>query len=241
MPANDAFAFLATSAIPETLETLLKCEALLRDARDVETGALEGKIHDIVIGMLKDVNDTAVRMAGVSEGTIIKHMLETQSKNRPFTGDMESHVISEPGPLGNVKVALLAELEKIINPQGNWGPYWRAQEFGTGKDGVPSQVDRPLYGTFEPGGGPPDPQQAGLGRGTDLAFLPRGANPGVGRISVDLPGRHFLRDGSIEAGELYVEAMSAVSARWAKATEELIAQIPGALQGTSSHTFILRA
>lgn len=221
MPEGEAFAYLETIGIPRTVELLIKIEAL---ARAEGYGVVANGAHEINLGLLRDVNLVAAEMTGLADGEIVKRILETHNRvSRPATGDMEAHIRSEAGPLGLVRVALIDELEKIVNPNG-YGPFWRAQEYGTGGD-VPSQVGRRFLGTFEPSGEPPDAAQRGLGQGHDIAFLPGGSKPGLGRISVELPARHFLRDGTAEAAVQYQRKMQEVQAKWAKEIEALIEEL----------------
>lgn len=224
-PTDEAFSYLVTTHIPEVVDQLTKAALLATRAGRRDIADACGGILD---QLLADVNRIAVEIAGTSEGAIIQRMFATQSHNRPLTASMESHVRSEPGPLGTVRVAMLDELNRIVNPRGSYGPFWRAQEFGTGQDTgdprfppVPSQEGRPLFGTFEPATAPPDPAQQGLGAGHDLAFIPFGSAPGLGRIQVELPGRHFLRDGALEAGARYKAAMADVQARAIRELEAL--------------------
>lgn len=217
MPDGEAFAYLETVGIPRTVALLIKIEAL---ARSKGYQVIADGAHEVNIGLLRDVNLVATEMAGLADGEIIKRILETHNRvHRPTTGTMESHIVSEAGPLGLVRVALIDDLNKIVNPNG-YGPFWRAQEYGTGGE-VPSQVGRRLFGTFEPSGEPPQSEQAGQGKGHDIAFIPRGSNPGEGRISVELPGRHFLTEGSAEAAVQYVRRMEQVQAKWAARIQAL--------------------
>lgn len=229
----DAFDYFETSLIPEWTDTLIAIEKLTR-AEGLNLPA--DLAHECIVGLLKDVNDAAVRLAGLTDGIIIKHILATQSSNRPHQGQMEAHILSEPGPLGLIKVALMEELDKIINPNG-YGPYWRAQEYGTGVDTpggfIPEQEGRVFFGTFSPSELPPDPAQGGLGAGSDLLFQPQGSNPGWGTISVELPGRHFLRDGSAEAGLRYTEGMLAIEDKWVVKMEQILVEAQRQLEARS--------
>lgn len=221
MATGEAFAYLETIGIPRTIDLLIKIETLARESgrTTVANGA-----HEVIIGLLDDVNVIAVQTAGFADGAIVARILSTHNRvARPATGNMETHIRSEPGPLGLVRVALLDELNRIVNPSG-YGPFWRAQEEGTGGK-VPSQVGRRIFGTFESSGTPPDPGQRGAGAGRDLAFIPGGSDPGLGTISTELPARHFLRDGSAEAAAQYVKRMEAAQAKWSKRIEELIAAL----------------
>lgn len=207
---EEAFAYFLTSQIPQIVVRLIELQGVALEARLM---SLRSEIGALIDDLLADINRVAVETAALSEGWIVAKIIASHSGNRPITGSMETHIRSEPGPLGLVRVGLISELNKILNPRG-YGPFWRAQEYGTGTDQVPSQAGRPLYGTFEPSGDPPDAAQRGLGMGHDLAFIPGGVDPGFGRISVELPGRHFLRDGSALAGKRYVERMKELEERY---------------------------
>jgi hypothetical protein len=220
MATDEAFAYLLTRDVPALVINLQEIQGLA-----IEHGltALREEISAILTGFLDDLNRVAVQMAGLADGWIIAKLFETQSRNRPHTVNMEGHIVSEPGPLGSVQVAKLDQLDRIVNPRGAYGPFWRAQEYGTGAavdygpdagDEIPSQEGRRFVGTYEPSQTPPDSEQRGLGVGRDLAFTPGGENPGLGVISVDLPGRHFLRDGTAETGSRYLAAMDEVQSRW---------------------------
>jgi hypothetical protein len=165
-----------------------------------------------IIGKLVDgLNKLSLEIADYSRDAIVSKMLESHTASRPLTGDMETHVVSMALPLGGVRVALLAELDRVVNPEG-YEAFWPAQEWGTDSDMVKSQVGRGHVGTFEPSGTPPDVSQRGLNKGTDRAWVSGGDNPGFGRITVELPGRHFLRDGAADARVLWRERITALQA-----------------------------
>jgi hypothetical protein len=124
---------------------------------------------------------------------------------------------------GAVGIADEAWLNKAVNPTSpQYGPYWRAQEYGTGSPEVPSQIGRTIVGYFY---GPgltnptrPDPQFAG-GGGPHPIFVSaksaaaiaggsgfhdygggrRGGKGGRGIIGKEIEGKHFIRDGANEA------------------------------------------
>ncbi len=218
--SDAAFGYLLTTRIPEVLDQLIWVQEFAQEHGMKE---LQAAAAEISIGLLNDVNAVAVKSAGYADGAIIRKMFESHTSNRPITGTLESHVKSLPGPLGSVRVALIEELDKVVNPNtSDYGPFWRAQEYGTGQDGVPSQLDRVIFGTFENSGTQPNGDLRGVGVGHDIAFIPGGRSPGFGTITVELPARHFLRDGWEEAGVLYKEEMTAVQAKWIKRIEKLI-------------------
>jgi hypothetical protein len=139
---------------------------------------------------------------------------------------------------GEVGVADVAVLDALVNPIGGYGSYWRAQEYGTGVDSpfgpIPSQVGRVIRGYFFGRGfsGTPEPpreQYRGLGVGPSPIFVGaragaaafgglgfaggagrQGGKGGYGTISVDLPGRHFVRDGADVARTNWLRGIRAI-------------------------------
>lgn len=227
MAQGDAFLTLEAIGIPQITMALSAAE---RAAQAAGLPALAQEIYDLIMGLLADVNRVSVEIAGTADGMIVAKILESRHSSRPASGDMESHIVSEPGPLGLVRVALIDELDKIVNPEGGYGTFWRAQEYGTGSD-VPSQVGRQIFGIFEPSETAPDPRKRGLGEGEDRGFI-SGANEnaGLGRISVELPARHFLTDGSDAAAAAYEQAIMGVQLKWNRRIEAIIAQARVALR-----------
>lgn len=227
------FSGFETREVPALLKELVDLQVMAgrADLRDFSNG-----IGRIITGFLNDLNAAAREYALVADESIKGRIEATRARNRPARGEMSTHIVSEPGPLGAVGVAKMSELDKVTNPGSEYGPFWAAQEFGTGTtmgygpyagEGIPSQEGRLLFGVYRPSGDRPDPGQRGLGVGRDLAFEPQATdrNAGFGRISVDLPGRHFLRDGGIEAGEKWVTRMQAVQAKWIQALEALLSEV----------------
>lgn len=130
---------------------------------------------------------------------------------------------------GAVGIADEEWLDKAVNPTSpQYGPYWRAQEYGTGATdpttgySVPSQVGRVIHGYFYgpgltnptrpqsqyAGGGGPHPifvssKSAGAaGESVGISGYgggKRGGKGGRGVIGVEIQGKHFIRDGANEA------------------------------------------
>jgi hypothetical protein len=222
-----AYAYFLTSEVPAILDLMVTAQAEASREGFVD---VERAIGLFVTGFATDINQVAVEVAGVADGLIIAQIIATQAPNRPNTGEMTQHIKSLPAPLGGVAVALIEELDKIVNPIPGYGPFWRAQEVGTGSNdpelgSVPSQVGRVLFGSFDPSQTAPDGSQAGAHVGTDRAFIPNGPNPGFGTISTEDQPRHFLRDGTIGAAEFYREQMGLVEAKWAKELARILAMI----------------
>jgi hypothetical protein len=218
---HDAFGYFATTNVAETVALLVR----------IQRAAIERKLTDvfdatatILTDLLNDLNSVAAEYAVLADTTIIRILIETRAQNRPTTGELATHIRSEPGPLGSVRVALIEELDRAINPDSGYGPFWRAQEYGTGSSGegvdVPSQIGRYFRGFFQPSGTPPEAAQRGLRVGTDLAFV-SDSSGGFGRISVDLPGRHFLSGGTAEVGAKYLQRIDALATAYDKRISDL--------------------
>ena len=232
--AEEFFAVFETAHVPQLLESITRLQTIAgqRGMRLLEEG-----VGKILLQLIADLHKIAVEGAGLADEMIKERIEATRAPNRPAEGEMATHIRSEPGPLGSVGVGAMSELDKIINPEGEWGPFWRAQEYGTGgAGGVPTQIGRRLYGTFEPSGEPPREEMRGLRVGTDLAFYPGGANPGLGRITVDLPPRFFLHDGASLAAAKWLEMMNALQDQVIRDLEALHA----GRQAVAARTFIGR-
>jgi hypothetical protein len=189
------------------------------------------------------LNELARTTAGQATASIKQRIQATRALNRGDTGrgtHLRNAVRSRPlrpaGRLatGAVGVGDLAVLDALVNPVGGYGPYWRAQEYGTGTAEVPAQKGRVIRGYFFGrgfGGTPERPQQQfrGLGVGPHPIFVSAsagaaafgalgfggghgtgGGRGGYGTISVELPGRHFIRDGANAAERNWRQALRAI-------------------------------
>jgi hypothetical protein len=148
-----------------------------------------------------------------------------------LSGGIKSRPLRRFGAIstGEVGVADEDALNRVVNPTSpQYGPYWRAQEYGTGGAGgpgepsVPSQVGRILYGFFYGAGLGGDPEvpraQYAGGGGPHPIFVSassqrsiygslgfgggggqRGGVGGLGTISKEIQARHFIRDGANQA------------------------------------------
>lgn len=131
-----------------------------------------------------------------------------------------------------VGVADVDKLNRVTNPLTGYGPYWHAQEEGTGGK-VPSQVGREIFGLFlgKGGGGQPErpnPKYAGgggphpifvSGKSQSAAFGSVGFSGGAGKqggvggpgtISVEITGRHFIRDGAALGASKWAQGLLVV-------------------------------
>lgn len=144
----------------------------------------------------------------------IKARIDATQK-RPSTGNkpgLRGSIVSRPiriggMSLGAVGIADTTLLDALRNPRTpEYGSFWRAQEHGTGGE-VPSQVGRRIYGLFMGAGGASEPPRRQYrGGGPHPVFVPtkggsnvaasKGGKGGPGEISVEIAGRHFIRDGA---------------------------------------------
>lgn len=168
--------------------------------------------HDADRRMKRILKDKQVR-----PDTGLSPHLSSLIKSRPVS------VIGHGIETGAVGIASEDSLNKAINPTSpQYGPYWRAQEYGTGSPEVVSQIGRTIYGYFYGTGlvGPSRPQsQYAGGRGPHPIFVSsssaqaagaevgisnygggkRGGKGGKGVIQKEIEGKHFIRDGANEA------------------------------------------
>lgn len=144
---------------------------------------------------------------------------------------------------GAVGVADVRVLDALVNPVGHWGPYWQAQEYGTAalspRGAIPKQSGRVIRGGFFGRGFGGDPVRPlaefrGLGVGPHPIFVSSrvggslfqglgfgargigrqgGVGGGFGTIGVELPGRHFIRDGANLAHADWLSGMRALEFR----------------------------
>lgn len=148
------------------------------------------------------------------------------TRRRPDTGmspHLATAIVSRPlrrfgrVATGEVGVGDIEILDTVVNPVGpQYGTYWRAQEEGT-----LHQAGRVVYGGFYGAGGgsgpfKPDPAFRHPARGPHPVFISThaargilsdagfsggpgkkgGAGGGKMTIGVELPARHFIRDGA---------------------------------------------
>lgn len=224
-----AQAYFTVGGIPELVELLVNAQ--IRAAAD---GYLQVEIicAELARNITDDLNVIASAMALLADKEIVAKISETRATNRPPAFEMEGHIHSQSTGLGFVAVALTEELDKIVNPVGDYGTFWRAQEYGTGQTNeggaIPTQIGRVFLGAFEPSSTRPDLEQAGLGVGTDAKFISRraqessGGDQGFGTINEDLPARHFIRDGSAIAGVEYARRMAELDAKYGRRVEDAI-------------------
>jgi hypothetical protein len=204
----------------------------------------------IAITYRRELNELAARTAAEASASIRQRLAATSVRDP--TGvppHLASLIYSRPlGGIfentGTVGVARESTLDRAINPNTpGYGPYWRAQEFGTGpqprrpgEPEIPTQVGRVIYGHFYGAGasGPgsrPQAQYAG-GGGPHPVFIPssqrrgpRGGAGGKGTIRHEIQARHFIRDGADLALVSWAAAMKRIDH---KAAVQLMSNPPSA-------------
>ena len=217
--------------------------AISREA-GVEVGVAElAKLRRAYVQFQVGLREAAAKAAQLATAGIIDKLNSTAV--RPDTGTVphlrdliRSAPITYDGlPTGAVGVADVQLLDRAKNPYSpGYGPFWRAQEYGTGSNEVPSQVGRVLHGLFAGAGGnggeAPKAQYAG-GGGPNPVFVPSSGGKGVhagagggggfGTISVEDRPKHFIRDGADEAAIAWRADMARVQQI---ALEELAGILP---------------
>jgi hypothetical protein len=219
--------FVVTNAIDVQVligNQILQCERVNARARaNGQVPPLESYRRSLIRVAVKnrqELNAAAARTAADATKYIRARLAATAV--RPDTG-VAPHLadLIESRPLipntGTVGIANEDKLNRAINPNTpGYGPYWRAQEYGTGPasqshvppgtPAIPSQKGRQLrgyfYGPGVTGGTPPQSQYRG-GGGPHPIFIPssvrsgpRGGRGGKGVISKEIDARHFIRDGA---------------------------------------------
>jgi hypothetical protein len=171
---------------------------------------------------VKTARDSETYMKAVFDATRVRANSQLQPHLRSLLRSRPVQVFGGGIETGAVGVGNEDLLDQAINPTApQYGPYWRAQEFGTGQAGVPSQVDRVIRGYFYgpglvgperplaqyKGGGGPHPifvsaKNAGAAYG-DVGFSggggKGGGKGGFGTIEKEITPRHFIRDGADRA------------------------------------------
>ena len=199
------------------------------------TVATQQVIRRAYLKFNEELDTLAVATAKEATAAIRRRLKATQVRvdtrlGPHLSGGIKSRPLHRFGTIatGEVGIADEAALDRVLNPTSpQYGPYWRAQEYGTGQSApgqpaVPSQIGRVLYGFFYGaglGGNPevPRAQYAG-GGGPHPIFVSaksqrsiygslgfgggggqRGGVGGLGTIGHEIEGRHFIRDGADDA------------------------------------------
>lgn len=164
---------------------------------------------------------------------------QTRVKSRGDTGHGHLHLRAalraRPADIGSrlatgaVGIADVDELNKVVNPASpQYGPFWRAQEFGTGSGEVPSQLGRVLHGYFF-GRGYTDPTRPIAGANHQPIFVSarnartqsggatgggrRGGSGGMGTIKKEIKPRHFIAGAIQDVEPLWIADMKKAEGR----------------------------
>lgn len=206
---------------------LLNAEAAANPALRRAYRAQAAEIRRIEVRWANSIDRAAV-VAAQQATAAIRRRLKATAKRTP-TGKSPSlekaifcarAVIVAGIKTGAVGIADEDRLNAVTNPfSPGYGPYWRAQEYGTGSREVKSQIGRQLYGYYvgKGGGGTPERPRAQYrgGGGPHPIFVAssaqtaifggvgftggagkRGGLGGPGQIHHEIAGRHFIRDGA---------------------------------------------
>jgi hypothetical protein len=168
------------------------------------------------------LNAAATRTAATADAAMKANLKATATRTPTgVSPHLSSLLVSRPlqPDTGWVGVARKSTLDRSVNPNTpGYGPYWRAQEYGTGSPEVASQKGRVIVGFFYGRGGSgqgsrPASVHAG-GGGPHPVFIsgsqrpgPRGGVGGKGTIDKEIDGRHFIEDGANTARDLWRREM----------------------------------
>lgn len=131
-------------------------------------------------------------------------------------------IISAPSAFGSVKIGLIAELDKAVNAQSGYGPYWRAIEEGSVAVGN-VMTGRVLFGSFVGPGHDDAPRSEFSGvPGPGAEFLMGDPAGGLGTVEHEIEPRHFLRQGTEQAALYYGFYVRDLSRKYAREILALI-------------------
>lgn len=223
---NDASQQVAFATLGSTdmLEALVLMSEISNEARKVGLDNIALPLRVMLRELEADLSALARSTAHIADNAIVDILRSTQV--RPETTrslHLEDLILSLPFPRGTVKVGMVEELNKATNPNSGYGPYWRAQEYGSVAVGN-TMTGRVLFGRFEGPGHDdvPRAQFAGQhGPGSDFYFSVPDEEGGLGTISHEDEPRHFLRDGTAVADLAYTERITRLSRDFADRILEL--------------------
>lgn len=221
----------------EMIEAMTRVAALRREAIALGRPDIQVAVSSIGVELQRELDAVSIETARRADEAIIRKLQSTRRRPRTDRSrHLEDSIVSSPwqfpgapSTLGGVKIALVDELDKAVNPSG-YGPYWSALEFGSVEVGN-VMTGRTLYGTFSGGGSDPERPRRAYRR--DLlgdAIAPHaqfewgGEDQGKGVIHNEIEGRHFLRDGTEEAWRYYAGRIASIDARYAARILDLIAR-----------------
>lgn len=217
-PFSDAGSQLAYATLGSTdmIIALGLMRSISREAKGVPgLEALSAKLQTLMRQLEGDLAALARVTAEVADTEIVAILRDTQV--RPETTKslhLEDVILSLPFAYGSVKVGIVDELNKATNAVSGYGPYWRAQEYGSEAVGN-SMVGRVLFGRFE---GPshdevPRGQYAGQrgAPGAEFYYSVEGEDGGLGTIGHEDAPRHFLAGGTDAAFAGYRDGITKLS------------------------------
>lgn len=202
------------------LTALTRIAALRIEAQAAGLPQISIQLSRLLVELEGDLAQLSRRTAAVTDRAIRDRFRATQTRpETPKPHHLVDMIRSAPLPLGGVAIALIEELDKAVNEETGYGPYWRAQELGSVAVGNP-MTGRVLFGRFA-GPGHDDAPRAqyagGPAPGSSFAYGALGGDdPGYGTIQHEIQPRHFLRDGTDEGWTFYRAEIDRLSARYAE-------------------------
>ncbi|GAC1522448.1 MAG: hypothetical protein NVS3B1_07830 [Marmoricola sp.] len=220
VPADDGEAY-ASFLSSDMLEAMALLGQLAYEAGVLapeNTALLRVMLHELEVELRELARVTAVR----SVEYIRSELDGTQKRpDNQAAHHLRDLIVSTPSGSTGVKIALLAELDKAVNAQGGYGPYWRAIEYGSEAVGN-IMTGRVLFGRFV-GPGHDDAPRSEYGGadhapGSEFIFGSEAAGgaAGFGTVAHEIEPRYFLRKGTEHAAIGYGFGIRDLSRKYAR-------------------------
>jgi hypothetical protein len=177
-------------------------------SRDPQFIAVARAIKLIQDEYAAELNMAASKTAIAADKAIVialkAKMVRPPTGMRPGLADVIWSTPVQAGPFsfGEVEIAWLSKLEQAVGTSGE--PYWRTQEYG-----YAGNIGRQIFGTFMGAGGSSLPSQLEFRQ--HPIFMPGQGGPGT--IDRPIPGKHFLKEGTAVAADLWLSLVRAATQR----------------------------
>lgn len=209
----------ATLGSTDMLAALVLMSEISNEARKVGLNNIAAPLRLMLRELESELGALGRVTAKIADAAIVDRLHSTQV--RPGTTrslHLADVIHSVAFPRGSVKVALVEELNKATNPEG-YGPYWRAQEYGSVAVGN-VMTGRILYGRFEGPGHDDVPRNEFAGQhgapGSEFYYgAGGGEESGLGTIQHEDQPRHFLEAGMAAADVAYTAGVTRLSQGYA--------------------------
>lgn len=209
--SKEAFATLGSTDMQKALVLMSE---ISYQARQVGLENISVPLRKLLAQLGSDLQALARSTATVADKAAVARLRETRVRPETTKGlHLEDLILSLPFPNGSVKVAIIDELNKATNVNSGYGPYWRAQEYGSVAVGN-VMTGRVLFGRFE---GPAHDEvpraefAGGHAPGAEFRYTVPGEEGGLGTITHEDQPRHFLEAGLGAAETSYQAGITRLS------------------------------